>query len=308
MPLIRSLMIPVVAWLFCSYASATNTADTARPGSGTQHRGALFKVQDKHHTLYLFGTIHVGAANFYPLEPRVMRALKQAPAVALELDPHKTLSMQAAVLQHGLYPEGQSYQTELSASQQQQLEVALKKYGVPATTVARFRPWMIASLLTVQEFASKGYRSDLAVDGHLANLARQHKQPIVELEGAENQLALFSSLSQAQQNLLLEDTIRELNDPEDAAKVISLAQYWRTADLGGLQQLLDEMAGDDHFANRFTKEVLLDQRNPALTERLASLLHKQDRVFAAIGILHLVGPTGVPALLQQRGLKVERIQ
>lgn len=307
MPLLRHGMILVCAWLLCCYANAHAT-DPATSDTSVQHHGALFKIQDKHHTLYLFGTIHVGAPDFYPLEPRVLRALKQAPAVALELDPYKTLTMQAAVLRHGLYPEGQSYQTEMSVPQQRQLEDALTKYGIPVQSISRFRPWMIASLLTVEEFGSKGFRSDLAVDSYLAGLARKSNKPVIELEGADQQLALFGALSQAQQNLLLDDTIRELNDPKKAANVVKLAQFWRTADLDGLHQLLDHMAGDDSFVNRFTKEILLDQRNPELADRIAGLLRKQDHVFVAIGILHLVGTTGVPALLQQRGLRIERLR
>ena len=303
----RRLIIVTFSWLFCLYLPAANAADTPSRIPRTEHRGALFKVQDAHHTLYLFGTIHVGAANFYPLEPRVMQALEQAPAIALEIDPKKTPAMQAAVLRYGFYPEGQSYQTDLSPQLQQQVQAALKKYNVPAEAVARFRPWMIASLLTVQEFDSKGYRADLAVDSHLADFVTKRNKPVIELEGAETQLALFGALSRQQQSLLLEDTLKELDDPDSAVRVVELAEFWRTANLSGLQGLLDEMAGDGSFVGRFTKDVLLDQRNPALAERIGGLLTSRDRIFAAIGILHLVGPTSVPALLQQRGFKVERI-
>ena len=303
----RRLIIVTFSWLFCLYLPLANAAETAPATARTEHRGALFKVQDAHHTLYLFGTIHVGTANFYPLEPRVMQALEQAPAIALEIDPKKTPAMQAAVLRYGFYPEGQSYQTDLTPQLQQQVQAALKKYNVPAEAVARFRPWMIASLLTVQEFDSKGYRADLAVDSHLADFVTKRNKPVIELEGAETQLALFGALSRQQQSLLLEDTLKELNDPDSAARVVELAEFWRTADLSGLQGLLDEMANDGSFVGRFTKDVLLDQRNPALAERIGGLLKSRDRIFAAIGILHLVGPASVPALLQQRGFNVERI-
>ena len=308
----RRLIIVIFGWLFWLCTSLATAADNAAQNSTqstapTGHRGALFKVRDTHHTLYLFGTIHVGAANFYPLEPRVMQALEQAPAIALEIDPKKIPAMQAAVLQYGFYPEGQSFRTELSPQLQQRVLAALKKYDVPPEAVARFRPWMIASLLTVQEFDSKGYRSELAVDSHLADFIQQRNKPVIELEGAATQLALFGALSKQQQGLLLEDTLKELDDPESAAKVVELAEFWRTANLDGLQGLLDDMSGDKSFVGRFTREVLLDQRNPLLADRIAGLLKKQNGIFAAIGILHLVGPTGVPEQLKRRGYQVERI-
>jgi len=300
----QRLIIVIFSWLFCLYLPAAAAQTSAPPA----HGGALFKIQDGRHTLYLFGTIHVGADNFYPLAPRVMQALAQAPAVALEIDPQKIPAMQAAVLQYGFYPQGKTYLTELSPPLLRQVQAALQKYHVAPEAIARFRPWMIASLLTVQEFDTKGYRAELAVDSHLADIARQHKQPVIELEGAATQLALFGALSEQQQNLLLEDTIKELDDPDSAAKVVDLAEFWRSANLPGLQALLDEMASDKSFVGRFTKDVLLDQRNPLLADSIAALLKRQDGVFAAIGILHLVGPTGLPTLLKQRGYTVERVQ
>jgi len=298
--MVRRLIIVTFAWLLCLYLPVAKAADTG------QH-GALFKIQNAQHTLYLFGTIHVGADNFYPLDARVMQALEQAPAIALEIDPQKIPAMQAAVLQYGFYPDGKSYRTELAPPLRQQVETALTKYHIAPDAVTRFRPWMIASLLTIQEFDSKGYRSELAVDSYLADVVRKRNKPVIELESAAAQLALFGALSEKQQNQLLEDTIKELNDPDDAAKVVALAECWRTGNLTGLQALLDDMASDKSFVGRFTKEVLLDQRNPLLTDRLSALLQQQDGIFAAMGILHLVGSTGVPALLKQRGYKVERI-
>lgn len=304
----RRLIIVIFSWLFCLYLPTSAAQNTSATTSPSADGGALFKIQDGRHTLYLFGTIHVGADNFYPLAPRVMQALAQAPAIALEIDPQKIPAMQAAVLQYGFYPQGKTYLTELSLPLLRQTQAALQKYHVAPEAIARFRPWMLASLLTVQEFDSKGYRAELAVDSHLADIARQHKQPVIELEGATTQLALFGALSEQEQNLLLEDTIKELDDPDSAAKMVDLAQFWRSANLPGLQALLDEMASDKSFVGRFTKEVLLDQRNPLLADSIAALLKRQDGVFAAIGILHLVGPTAVPTLLEQRGYMVERMQ
>src|SRR5512135_1451090 len=58
-----------------------------QPIRNAPKRGALFKISRAEHTLYLFGTIHVGQPDFYPLEAQVTAALMQASAVALELDP-----------------------------------------------------------------------------------------------------------------------------------------------------------------------------------------------------------------------------
>ena len=53
---------------------------------------------------------------------------------------------------------------------------------------------------------------------------------------------------------------------------------------------------------------LLDDRNPALAERIDALHNAGNKVFAAVGSLHMVGKMGLPALLAQRGYQVERME
>lgn len=301
--MLRRLIIVSLSCLLCLYLPVATAQQTAK-----QSGGALFRVQDGHHTLYLFGTIHVGAADFYPLAPEVMQALERAPAVALELDPTKLASLQAAIEQYGVYPPGQSFRTALSAPLQQQLLKVLAQYHIAPKSIERMRPWMIASLLTVEEAEGSGYQSQLAVDSYLANAILKRNKPVIELEGAARQMALFAALSPAQENLLLEDAIKELHDAESATELKAMAECWRRGDLNGLAELLNDKSDKASFVTRFTKEVLLDQRNPYLAERIADLLTQQDGVFAAIGMLHLTGSNDLPALLEQRGLKVERIE
>jgi uncharacterized protein len=57
----------------------------ALPSAWAAERGALFKVSGSGHTMYLFGTMHVGLPEFYPLEPRIATAVQNASALALEV-------------------------------------------------------------------------------------------------------------------------------------------------------------------------------------------------------------------------------
>ena len=300
----RRTIIVLFSWLLCVYQPA---ASAAGPTSAVAGGGALFSIQDDSHTLYLFGTIHVGTPDFYPLEARAMRAMTEAPVIALELDPGQTRIMQAAVQKYGLYPPGQSFKTALSPAQQRPLLEALKKYNLVPDNLLRFKPWMLAMALTLNEFIDKGYQPELAIDSYIANYAQQHDKPIVELEGAAAQMALFGQLNDKQQISLLQDTISELSHPDTAQKIVALAEVWRTANVTELESLLRDMRTDHSVAGKFATDILLDQRNPKLADGIASLLKKQDQAFAAIGILHLAGPNSVPALLEQRGYRVQRI-
>ncbi|KAF1042314.1 MAG: hypothetical protein GAK35_02792 [Herbaspirillum frisingense] len=305
------LIIVTLAWLFCFYLPVARVAAAPAPDAAkadaAPNRGALYRISDGRHTLHLFGTIHVGAPDFYPLESRIAGALAEAPALALELDPQNAGQLQAAVQRYGIYPDGQRFQDHLDPALTTRTLAALQRYQLPAGHLQGFRPWLLATALTVQEYASSGYKPELAVDSYLASTVRAHGGKVLELESAERQMSIFNRLDSAQQAQFLSDTLDELGDADIARKLDELVGAWRRADSAGFTQALKEMEDDDSFASRFTLQALLDERNPGLADGIAALLGKQDKAVAAIGILHLVGPNSVPALLKQKGLQVEQL-
>ena len=272
------------------------------------NHGALFKVEQAGRTLYLFGTIHVGAADFYPLEPRVADVIDKAPLLALEIDPlGDQRQLTRAVQRHGMVMRGGPAGPVLSAPWRLRLERLLTRYNIEPETVAPMKPWLLASLLTVSEFSAQGYDAALAVDGYLSRQAHARGQKIVELESADSQMALFDKMSAADQLKFLEEAIAGIEDKEQANQAREIADAWRKADVAGLDALAAKAAQDDSFSGRFVQKVLLDGRNPALADGMVKLMARENNSLAAIGILHLIGNGSVPELLRKRGLKVERI-
>lgn len=304
----QRVIIVSLTWLSCfNFTLPAHAAATANAAGAVPPRGALYQVSDGHHTLLLFGTIHVGAPDFYPLEQRLTQALAAAPVLALELDPDNGAAMQSAVQRYALYPDGQRIQDHLDPALAQRTLATLARAGLPLQAVQHMRPWMLAMALTVQEYGHHGYRTDLAVDSHLASTVRAHGGQVVELESADRQMSLFSQLTEAEQAEFLADTLRELDDAALSRKLDLLVNAWRHADSTGFATALADMRQNDSFATRFTLKTLLQQRNPGLANGVADLLRQHDRAVAAIGILHLVGPDSVPHLLKKKGLQVKQL-
>jgi uncharacterized protein YbaP (TraB family) len=267
-------------------------------------RGALFKVSGKGHTMVLFGTMHVGLPEFYPLEPRIAQALADAPTLALEVDPGLPPAAIARVMrEYGMAAPGSSVPPALRA----RLERALGQAGIDPAAVAPLKPWLVAMLLGVHEFALLGYRADLAIDAHLAAQARAGKTKVIELESAATQLALFSGLSDADQLRYLDDSITLMESGRQRAEVRQIVDAWRTADQAALDAIAARVEADQTFSGRFMQKVLLDGRNGAMADKLMLLLEREDKVVAAIGVLHLLGKNSVPALMRARGVTVERV-
>ena len=212
-------------------------------------RGALFKVAANGHTMYLFGTMHVGQPGFYPLEPRIAGAVANASTLALEVDPGADPAVMAQALKaHGMAePEAAAMKPALRA----RLKKVLDKVGIDITAVTQFKPWVVATVLAVSEYTAQGYRPDLSVDAHLAQLARQNKVQVIELETAGSQMSLFNRLSQAEQLRFLEESLDVFESGKQSAEVRQIGQAWSNADRGAFDLIAARAASDTSVSGRF---------------------------------------------------------
>lgn len=280
-------------------------------------RGALFKVTGHGNTLHLYGTIHAGRADYYPLEPRIREAVAAAPTLALEVDATRDPSANAAAFrQYGMYPAGSPGRASLPAARRLRIEAGLKQQGMDPVAVARLKPWMVATMLAVNDAVRLGYDPALGVDHHLAQLARSDKPGkggkgsktrIAELESMGYQLALLNRLPEEAQWQLLEETLDTMASGRQLRETRELFAAWERADQKALDAIALRIERDDTLGGKFMREVLLEERNGPMADKVASLLARENNAVVAVGLLHLVGKRGVPELLRQRGMKVERV-
>jgi uncharacterized protein YbaP (TraB family) len=302
----RRYLIPFfLAALYAASALATDAGSNATAQT-TRHGGALFTVERGGHTTYLFGTIHVGNADFFPLAPQVMAALRQSSRIAIEIDASDTQAVGQLIQQYALYPNDSASAQDMPAALQQQVNALLEKYRMSPTEVARMKPWLLATVLTTLEYAGNGFHKEQGVDNYLSDYARAGHKPLVGLESVEYQLSLLGNLPIADQIRFLQDTVDDLQDPARARKALELVALWRSGDLIGMEKLLKEMTSDDTFTGKFVQRALLDGRNPALADAVEKLLKSGKTTFAGIGMLHLVGDASVQTLLRKRGYLVRR--
>jgi len=290
-----------------SFAQDAIAGASLQPSAAVRQGGAMFQIQRDGHSAYVFGTIHVGKADFYPMDAKVLQALQQSNCLALEIDPNATQAMIPLMKKYGFYADGKPHQKDLPPKLQKQLAALLEKYNMAPEQIASLKPWLIATMLGINEYASQGYLSQYGVDSTLANLAKSSNKRLVELETAEAQLALLGNLSTAEQVQFLQDSVDEIQDPGRAQRSLDLVKLWRNGDIDGLAAMLAEMNAEDSFASKFMQSALLDGRNPGLADGIAKLTAAAGNPFVAIGMLHLVGPNSVLAILQQRGYSVKRV-
>jgi uncharacterized protein YbaP (TraB family) len=271
-------------------------------------RGALFRVTDKGNTLYLYGTMHAGRADFYPLEPRIRAAVAAAPTLALEIDAARDPAAVLAAFQaHGMFPAGSPGMAGLAAERRLRIEAGLKQQGVDPAAVATMKPWMVVVMLGLADMGKLGYDPALGVDLHLAQLARSGKKRIAEFETVEYQAALMNRLPLEEQWRLLEETLERMASGRQLEEGREMVDAYDRADQAALERVARRIELDATLGGKFTREVLLNERNGPMADKVASLLARENNAVVAVGLLHLLGKNGLPELLRRRGIAVERV-
>jgi uncharacterized protein YbaP (TraB family) len=277
----------------------------AAPKPSIPLRGSLYRVRYQDHTTYLLGTLHVGRPEFFPLEVRVTQALSEAEVLALEFDLRDTAALQSAVQKYGLYPKHDTIDHHLSVDNVKRLQSTLQLYSIAFEAIAHMKAWMVAILLEGAALEQQGYHTDLATETYLT--AAVQGKPVLSLESAELQLSLFDSMTEKQQEQYLSENLDEIQSGEMRKKTKEMVDAWASADEKAFDGLLAEAQQDQSTTGNFFLNMLLGKRNPAMANKIATILKQHKASFVAIGLLHLLGPDGVPQMLAKQGFEVTRL-
>jgi uncharacterized protein len=298
----RALAIAALA--LCCFAFVG--AAPAAAGDGAP-KHFLWKVTGPKGVVYLLGTIHVGKADFYPLPSIIEDRFKKADTLIEEVDisePAETAHIERWVSEHGSYPNGDALTNHLSEVTRSHLAAYVKKGGLSEPAIARMRPWLVSVLVLELELNRIGFDPSNGLDQHFLEEARQSHKPIGALEDAGSQLELFSSLSEELQDRLLLSSLADMEKSGDFFDLLTRA--WQSGDTAAIGELITSGVRDyPQLKPLMTK--LFDDRNTAMTAKIAGFLQTPKRYFVAVGAGHLVGDQGIPSQLRRKNFRVEQL-
>jgi len=267
----------------------------------------IWEVRSPSNTVYLFGTVHVGARKLYPLSPAVERAYSASRVLALEADPTDPSTVLAAT-QRATYTPPDSLAHHISPQLMGELRKALPAIGLPVEYAEVMRPELLAMTLAMMEVGRQGYDPGLGLDIHLAQRAKQDGKRIVELESIAGQLALLGSFSPELQEAMLRSAVDDIMSGSLSADIRDLVSSWRVGDEKHLWELVNkEMEELPAVQAQELREQLYDARNREMTDKIAVMLAGSEPTLVAVGVGHLLGDTGIVELLRKRGYTVRRL-
>lgn len=291
-----------------SMASSTGARSTISVNSEQKrHQGSLYKLKHGEQIVYLFGTVHVGTNAFYPLAPDIDAALALAGKLVVELDIRSNDAFQKAVLAHASYRKGDDIRKHLSADSLRDLTVALEADGIALDNVAHLKPWLLANLLMGLELQRNGFERSKGLETYLLASAQSRGTAVAELESADYQLAMFDTLSDADGERYLRESLRDLADGSALKRAKALIDAWTSGDEAALDAVIADATEGDSLTADFTRRTLLGRRNPEMAASIERVTEGSKVTFVGVGLLHLLGDNGLPRLMAQRGYEVERV-
>jgi len=265
-------------------------------------RGFLWRATRDGRTSYLYGTVHIARSPWMFPGPQTLRALNASDTLALELDlldPDIQRRMASGMRADPDQP--------LPALLAERLRAQVAAACLSQEAMAALAPMVQLAALTTLAARRDGLDPAYAIDSFLAGYGRAIGKTVLSLETPELQLALLKGDPQTAQESVARG-LEPLEQGRARPMLLRIADVWaqsRLAELARYEQWCDCADTD---ADRAALKQLLDERNPALAERIEALHAAGKRVFAAVGALHMVGPTGLPTLLAQHGFEVQQLE
>lgn len=294
------MMSPMKRWPFVFLL--LSLLPISAPAVGKDEHHCLWKaVSPEGGVVYLLGSVHVLPKSAYPLAAPIESAFKESATIAFEVDFEAMKTSGPAIFQAGSLPAGTKLEQVLAPDTRKVLETYLQEEGLSLSSFEMMRPWMAALSLTALELIKMGYSPEAGVDITLAQRASEEGKTIIGLETAEDQVSLFSQLSEEQSEAFLRYTIRDLRTLKKQLDAIITA--WKHGDTLKLREILGQAFQDEpEVLRRFVTD-----RNNKWMPKIISLFGNTKPSMVVVGTLHLVGKEGILEQLRKAGYRIEQL-
>lgn len=263
---------------------------------------ALWKLADDDTTIHIFGTLHVVEENTAWANARITSAFAASEALVVELDEKELQRAGPLMKEAGKLPLGHAMRQMVGNGIYNDVVRVSRQLDLPANIFENVRPWFAGMSLTVISLTKNGFDPSSGADRMLISEALRLRKPILGIETAAQQAAMFATLTPSQEKIILVDSL--VKSQNIKAEMEALHSAWLAGDLAALDTILH--SGPMEEAN--LGEHLIYARNRDWAGKMALLLQKPGKFFVAVGSAHLVGKQSVQVELEALGLKVAREQ
>ena len=276
----------------------------------------LYKVSDaKGNVIWLFGSIHVGKEEFYPLPDYVMNAYNSSDVLAVEanvLSAEEDVTGLMNAMRPLLYTDGTTIKDHISEETYTAAVDALTQLGLYNVAFEYYCPAMWWSLIESAIILETEVDATLGIDMYLLSLAVEQEKEIYEIESVAFQYGMLGNFSPELQEALLASVVGYVDNPEAYIQSLyELMDLWTQGDEKALSEYLassDEDTGvSDEIYDEYNTAMITD-RNNNMTEYAVDALASGEEVFICVGAAHVIGDGAIAENLRELGYTVEMVR
>ena len=298
--------------------SGSVTLEGAETSEQGDYAPLLYRVtNDEGGELYLLGSIHVGREDYYPLPDYIYDALKKCDDLTVEADIisfESDLSAQIAAIRLFLAPDGKSITDYVSEDTYQKAVEILKEYNMYASAMDLYTPVLWFNFIEQCTYLAAGAKTELGIDRHLMQYAKENSIPINEVESVEMQYEMLASFSDDLQVTLLESSIASYNLTKNGFNnTEALMDVWA---FGTEEEFAEMLKAEENFPNEETRLLYEEYYDAMYTDRNADMAEfaikcVEERAFTTflcVGAAHVVGDEALVQILREYGFRVELVR
>jgi len=266
----------------------------------------LWEVIGLTNRVYLFGTVHAGKKDWYPLPTVVEEAFNDSKVLVVEADVTDAAALRSASA-NLVYKPPDNLRNHVPKEDYERFRKLLPRYRYPEEEVAQLKPFMAVSMLVFSEWGRQGFYPEFGVENYLIAKAKAEVKPIVELEGVAAQMKMMDSLTDRENTLLFAGTVNALESGLTDQQIKGLVSAWKNGKPDELLEVARTYNSQVPGAAEFEEKFIWSRHPEMLTKIEGFLNDSKDRHFIAVGALHLAGPRGLIELLRKRGYVVKQL-
>ncbi|MCL2188534.1 MAG: TraB/GumN family protein [Defluviitaleaceae bacterium] len=276
-----------------------NNPQNNEPDTGIH--GALHRVEYGGNVAYIFGTLHGGRPEWFPLANIVEDALRRADIIAVEIDEVGTsqAEMLAAVQQAMFIPNGQTWVDILPHEHYTHLVETIGAWDIDYADVNTMNPAFLLWSISVEfalSFSDLGIALYDTVDYYIAAFAREHGLPVIGLEDATQQIEILYNppfdvlLSMIQHLHTREETLERFLESGELT-IDRLAYYYSTNNFAPIIANMSLMGDDTYLHVTYMRDKVQGWRSTYYAHEITRLLRETPQpttFFVAVGLAHVI--------------------
>lgn len=276
----------------------------------------LYKITDDDGDVcWLFGSIHVGTEDMYPLPEYVTSAFDSSDALAVEFDIIKyetDTSAQMKSLSKLVYPNGKIESVIGTETYTEAVEI-LTDCGIYSSVLDMYMPVFWANIIDSIIYEEMGIDFSLGIDRHMINLAYDADKPVYDIESAALQYEALSSFSWELQAAELKSAMARYNNKDNVQSELAyLVEIWSVGNVSILEEYMFSAiksgTEEDRALSEEYNKIMLTDRNVHMASYIEDALDSGEEVFVCVGAAHLVGNDGIARILKDAGYTVKAMR